>query len=221
MRASARSRARRAALPRGRRTPAFVIGLGLVLSGCLLSASPEEPSPVPLDPHPPAEEDRSDAAAPPGSESPVPAEVTRLLDDGDWHLAAGSYERAAGAYRGVLAQSHPMEWDPTGEIRARTYFSLAVAHLLSDEPEDKAHARRYFRTLEDAYASTLQGVVARWVGGVLDELDRAHDRIAEREALIDQLTETLEQLKRIDLNRRPGGGSAAPIRRDTVPQPRR
>lgn len=57
--------------------------------------------------------------------------------------------------------------------------------------------------LADTHGETVGGAQARWVRSLLTELESIRSQVEAQERLLQQLTETVEQLKRIDLNRRP------------------
>jgi hypothetical protein len=52
----------------------------------------------------------------------------------------------------------------------------------------------------------MEALQAAWLQGVLREGDRSRSTLEEQGQTIRELNELVEQLKRIDLNRRPPGG---------------
>jgi hypothetical protein len=129
--------------------------------------------------------------------------VLAILLQADAWLAADSIARATALYQQVVAMDDAEEWDGSGSLRARALWGLAVTHLLGSAPSTE-HARTLFRRLE-AYAHTPEGALAAWIGGILDELTRLRAHSAEQEEAIRNLNATMDRLKQIDLNRRPGG----------------
>ena len=144
----------------------------------------------------------------PAEEAPAaPAEA--LLDLATIHLEAGRLDEAAGLKRRALA----MEGVPAAR-RQQALWSLAMIHLLPESPlHDVDQARSDLTRLEAEHGDSVPGQQARWLLGLLNELDRTRTDLAEQAEVVEQLRETVEQLRRIDLNRRPSGGG--PVRPDS------
>ena len=90
------------------------------------------------------------------------------------------------------------------ELRARALWGAAVTRLLSLEPSgDTAPTKTLLQTLSTSYDGTLEAQQARWAMAALKEIDRLRAQGSRKDEDIRRLNEQMEQLKRIDLNRRP------------------
>jgi hypothetical protein len=190
---------------------ALALCLPIALSGCQGGAAesvapPPPPAPAEL---PPAE---TGGPAVPGVH---PAE---LLEAGETHLREGRYTEAERSLIRFLESDGTS--DPVATERA--LWSLALVHLVPESPlQDREHALVALRQLEEAEDAAVTRLKVRWIRSILDEVDTLRRQAAEQQALLSQLIETVEQLKRIDLNRRPTGPPPPPppTRHDTLPAP--
>lgn len=187
--------------------PVLAVGGALVLGGCLRVLAPGEspPAPEPI-PEQPVVIERVEEAPEPetGAEA--------LLREAEARLGKGDVEEAVKAFETYLA------FDVRENGTHRALWGLALAHLLPDTPvENPERASRLLERLQEQHPLTVEALQARWIRSMLDDLSRARLVAQERERTIRQLNETLEQLRQIDLNRRPGGG---PRPADTLPRPR-
>lgn len=147
------------------------------------------------------------------AEVPETLPATLLLEQADQLLYDGHFQEAERTFVRYL------ESQESGPIAKEDHalWGLALLHLLPESPlQDRERARTFLERLATRHPDTVRGAQARWVGGILDELEQVRAQVGQQEALLDQLTETVEQLRRIDLNRRPGG-----TRSDSISRPPR
>ncbi len=144
----------------------------------------------------------------------VEAPNAGLLDEAEEHFRAGRYHQAEFLFSRYLDGA---ESDGPPPAREEALWGLAMLHLLPDSPVvDRERAMASLEQLRDEHGESIRGAQARWVLGILDELQTVRTQMDQQSELLRQLTETVEQLRRIDLNRRPTGG-----RGDTIPSPTR
>jgi hypothetical protein len=180
--------------------------LFISLAGCSLWASEEVADPAPVEESRPVEEPQ------PEEPEPESAPLT-LLEQAELHFEEGRYEWAESLFVRYL-ESHEARTD--GQ-RDRALWGLAMVNLLPDSPmQDRERAMVALDRLAEAHGETVRGAQARWVRSLLAELEQIRAQVDEQERLLIQLTETVEQLRRIDLNRRPSTPSR-PLP-DTVPR---
>ena len=145
------------------------------------------------------------------------------LDEALEHFRAGRYYQAEFLFSRYLEHAEDTGRalhidEPAGaRARAEALWGLAMLHLLPESPVvDRERATGALEELRDAHGESIRGAQARWILGMLDELQTMRTQMNQQAELLRQLNETVEQLRRIDLNRRPTGG-----RGDTVPSPTR
>ncbi|TVR66639.1 MAG: hypothetical protein EA422_01555 [Gemmatimonadales bacterium] len=183
----------------------FAVGFGLLVmtSGC---TRVDRLPPEPVAPSSPAVEQESahEAARPPLD--------AQLLEQATAHFEAGRLQQAANLNRRLLEMD-----DVSAVRRERALWSLAMIHLLPESPlHDPTRARTDLAQLSEDHGESIRGAQARWLLTLLDDLDEVRGQVAEQTELLEQLTVTVEQLRRIDLNRRPssgGGGRSEPMNR--------
>lgn len=193
-------------------TPILVLALLLLLAACGRSLR-SDPTPAEPPPEPvviPVILDHEERVVP----DPPPL---RTLDDAEALLSRGRYEAAANQFTEYLearqASGHAREED-------RALWGLAMLHLLEDSPlYDQELATAALDRLIEKHGETMRGMQARWIRGILAQLEQVRTQADQQQQLLLQLSETVEQLKRIDLNRRPTGSGpdTATNRRDTLP----
>ncbi len=117
-------------------------------------------------------------------------------------LADGRYSEAARQFEWVLTV------EPARESRADALWGLSLVHLLPDSPlREPDQADALLEALADEFPDTLPGMQAVWLRSILEDLRIATERAAAHERAVRELEETLEQLRQIDLGRRPSGRS--------------
>ncbi len=164
-----------------------------ILLVLFLAACSTRSEPVP---NPPAE---------PPAESPALQEevietpsTLAFLVEGEGLLAEGRVEDAIEAFQSHLA------FDSPDEERARALWGMTLAHLVPDgENYDPERAFRNLASLADEYPETIQGRHARWLQDLMEDAAETRALAAQQAETIEQLTEMVEQLRRIDLQRRP------------------
>jgi hypothetical protein len=141
-----------------------------------------------------------------------------LLEAGETHLREGRYTEAERSLIRFLESDGTS--DPVATERA--LWSLALVHLVPESPlRNRENALVALRQIEEAEDDAIAQLKVRWIRSILEEVDTLRRQAAEQQALLTQLIETVEQLKRIDLNRRPTGPPPPPppTRHDTLPAP--
>jgi len=169
----------------------------LLLSGCGLRSSAAGESPASVDPEGTASGAEASETSP-GYEEPA-TEI--LLEQGRALLVAGRHEEAVAAFETYLVFGE----DP--EHRRSATWSLALVYLLPTSPlRSQPRALALLATLEEGHPGSLEAMQAGWIRAMLQEGARNRSAIQEHERTIRELNELVEQLKQIDLNRRPPGG---------------
>lgn len=195
------------AVPRTVWSGALTAALALAAGGCSLGggAPPEEPTP------PPAQEEAAEPEPSADQGSSDTDEAAELLTRAEAHFEAGRFREAESLFVRYLESP-----DAGGDGRTdRALWGLAMVNLLPESPiRDRDRAMVALDRLAETHGETVRGAQARWVRSLLAELESIRSQVDAQERLLLQLTETVEQLKRIDLNRRP---SRAPP--DSVPGP--
>ncbi len=189
----------------------LLLVLGLAIPGCQGirdRVAPPAPAPGPASVEIPTEAPPIVPEAPP---APTPSE---LLATGERHLAAGLYVEAEAAFLSFLEHR-----EEVGSLEIeRALWSLALVHLVPESPlRDRERALALLTEVEAGESDPVAALKVRWIRSVLDEVDTLRREATERQALLNQLVETVEQLRRIDLNRRPTVPPPPPPRRDTPP----
>jgi len=188
----------------------------LVLAGCARLGISSTDAPAPdTEPQPTAIDEIE--------ETEPAAEVVdhSTLDEARDHFRAGRYHQAEFLFTRYLEQAKDARGassiDETVQAREEALWGLAMLHLLPQSPVvDRERAMAALEELRDTHGESIRGAQARWVLGMLDELQTMRAQMDQQAELLRQLNETVEQLRRIDLNRRPTGG-----RGDTIPSPTR
>lgn len=178
-----------------------LLGILLLGSGCAWTRAEPEPTPPP-----PAASPATSPEEPPPP-APLRDRTEEILAEGRAYLAVGDLAASRARFQYVLDRWEAE--DASGDevppdLRAQALWHLALIHLLPDGSDrDEDQALSILTRLAEEYPATPEGVQARWVRAVLEDLEGARRRGAEQEQRIRELNETVEQLRRIDLNRRP------------------
>lgn len=174
-----------------------VLSCTFFISACSLGRSPE-PEPTVL---PPSEE--VPEWTEPEEEDSGSDESSEMLTRAETHFEAGRYRQASALFTRYLENGSPPDRQNHHETD-RALWGLAMVHLLPESPvQDQERAMAVLDRLADTHGETVGGAQARWVRSLLTELESIRSQVEAQERLLRQLTETVEQLKRIDLNRRP------------------
>ena len=129
-----------------------------------------------------------------------------FLGEADGYLRESALEQAAAGFQRVL--DLPRAGDPAfpRELRARALWGTALTGLLSLEPGgDTAPTLTILETLILSSDGTVEAAQARLAVAMIKEIDKLRALTVQKDEDIRRLNETMEQLKRIDLSRRPSG----------------
>jgi outer membrane PBP1 activator LpoA protein len=199
--------ARRIRAWRGQRAPRALAALLLVpvFSNC--GGGPPPPAPV-TPPEPDSIRELTVAVDP--TEALRAAEINRArtkLAEANALLNASEYEQAASQFEQVSVMH--LSGDPTAvhELQVQALLGIAISNMLIT-PNRLANAtasRTALQTVIATYDGTIEAATARLVLGMVDEMDRLRVQGARNQEDIRRLEDMVEQLRRIDLTRRPGG----------------
>lgn len=134
--------------------------------------------------------------------------VETLLARGEAHLGSGALPEAESAFEDALYWIEIGDPLPLADHARRARWGLALTYLLSDDATRAERTRQLLAELADQEGA-VDAVFARWITSTLEEVRRLRNQVAAQQDVIRTLNETVEQLKQIDLTRRPAG-SAAP-----------
>ena len=183
----------------GRALPALLLVPALSMCG----GPPEAPQPAP----PPA--DAIEVVRAPEPDTTLAGEVGRaefFLGEADLHLRQGRLELATENYQRVLGLQRADAAEFPRDIRARALWGTAVTRLLALDPEgDTTLTMSVLETLVTSYDGTVEAAQARLAVAMLKEIEKLRAQSVRKDEDIRRLNETMEQLKRIDLSRRPSG----------------
>jgi hypothetical protein len=172
--------------------------LGGALAGCGLRG---ERAGVEV-PNPPTTE--MEEVAPPHASEPaasVSAPPEALLEQGRAMVVAGRFAEAVPILEAYLVfGDHP-------EHRVQAAWTLAMVYLLPESPmRSQSRALPLLAQIVESHPGTVEALQAGWLRGLLQEQARQRTTMQEQEQSLRELNDLVEQLKRIDLNRRPPGG---------------
>ena len=178
------------------------LAAAMLTGGCASQTPTPATAPLPI-PAPVEEVIVAPPVVEPPAELPSSAAV-RLVAGWD-AMAKGAYEEAYAEFQGVMAEEGIP--DVTGEA----VWGVALLHLFPESPYfDPEMAGTLLDYLEVHFPNDALGIQAAWVKGMLGDLSAVRTMVAEQEAALQRLTETVDQLRDIDLNRAPNG--TAPTR---------
>jgi len=162
------------------------------------------PAPTPIEelvvtpPEPPP------AAREPVAEEPPAAFPPRSLLEGETSYETGDFPGAIGAFE-VFLKEHPGHHEA-----ARISFQLAIAYALSPPTEkSKRQATDQFRRVVQSYPESVYRREAEFILRLNADLDKLRSEGQAKDEKIKRLTEELERIKKIDLERRPPRPPAA------------
>jgi hypothetical protein len=120
-------------------------------------------------------------------------------------LGERSFAEAEGEFEAALRLG------AEGEAMAEAHWGLAVIYLSpSSTLRDDAKALTHLDIVEHEAPNGLVRAQAEWARQTIQATMGLRAEIQRREEMIRQLNETLESLRRIDLDRRPSGGASLP-----------
>jgi two-component system sensor histidine kinase GlrK len=179
----------------------------VVLAGCA------SPAPAPATAPPPIPELVEVILPAPVVEPPLelPSSAALRLVSGWDAMSSGAYEEAYGDFQAVMAE------EGTPDVTGEAVWGMALLHLFPESPYfDPEWAGTLLDYLIQRFPNDGLGIQAAWVQAMLGDLADVRTMVAEQEAALQRLEETVDQLRAIDLNRAPSGtapqrpGTAAP-----------
>lgn len=122
------------------------------------------------------------------------------LEIGDQYFESADYAKAAQAYE-VYREKHPD--DPHQDV---ALFRLALSYALPEGPHrDLSRAMKLLSIFVQQFPQSNLRPQAELLLGFQKDIDRLHTDISKRDERIRNLSLELEQLKKIDIERRPAG----------------
>ena len=129
---------------------------------------------------------------------PKPIAAPSSLDLGERRLQIGKYAQAAKAFEDYLKEN------PKSTLRDRALFQLGLSKALaSDSTRDLRSAESVLKQLVAEFPSSPYKYQAAFILGLQSQIDKLKTDIKDREEKIRKLSEELQKLKEIDLQRRP------------------
>ena len=129
---------------------------------------------------------------------PRPSTAPSSLDLGEASFQIGKYAQAAKAFEDYLKEN------PKSAARDRALFQLGLSRALAgDSARDLRSAESVFKKLVSEFPSSPYRDQAELILGLQNQVDKLKTDIKDREEKIKKLTEELQKLKEIDLQRRP------------------
>jgi TolA-binding protein len=161
------------------------------------SAPPQTAVPVPP---PPASVPATRPKPPlPASKLPAPPEppLPEDLRDAEAHFQSGRYAEAARAYNQYLRE------EPIVQFRDLAMFKMGMAQALACATSDcRAKSQEQFKRLVSLFPQSPYSAEARFILGLQNEIERAKLDAKAHDEKIKKLTDELERLKKIDLERK-------------------
>jgi hypothetical protein len=192
-------------------------GLGIILavffaSGChknparpnVAPASTAKPAP-PVAPPVPMPATWPELPLPPPLLNPAPEpNLPRSFSEAEASFLGGRYAESIPAYEKYLRE------DDIAPYRATALFRLGLAQILScgsDECRQRtlASSREFFRRLVSLYPTSPYSAEARALMGLAAYVERLQADAKGRDERLKKLTDELDRLKKIDLERQPAG----------------
>jgi len=134
---------------------------------------------------------------------PVPLNKTIAAPASNLELAEmnfqlGNYQLAAKEFEAYLKNN------PASKNRDRALYQLGLARVLaSDSGRDMRQAQSIFRRLIAEFPRSTYKDQAELILGLQSQIDRLRDDVKDRDDKLKKLSEELQVLKDIDLQRRP------------------
>jgi len=130
----------------------------------------------------------------------IPAKITipSSLDLGEMNFQTGKYTQAAKFYDDFLTI------DPKPEKRDLALFHLGLSRALAnDSSRDTRLAEAAFKRLISECPTSPYRSQAEYILGLQQQVDKMRSDLKDREERLKKLSEELQKLKEIDLQRRP------------------
>ena len=136
--------------------------------------------------------------APPPPPPPPPPSPPSYFELAETHFETGHYANAAQAYETFLNRN------PSAADQDKALFRLALAHAFPESPvHDPQQALQILQQLVSLFPESPYRPEAEFLLRLQGEIERLRSDLSNREARIRQLTQELERLKQIDMQRRP------------------
>jgi hypothetical protein len=132
--------------------------------------------------------------------APLPTTVakTSSYDLGELNFQVGNYKKAAEAYESFLRNN------PKAGHRDTALFHLGLSRALARDSERDWHqAEMAFKKLLSEFPTSRYNAQAEFILGLHAQIERLRSGVKEREDRIKRLSEELQKLKDIDMQRRP------------------
>jgi len=180
----------------------------LASSGCRRHSPAAVPSAVEVAPAPPAESPPP-AVTPPVVTAPKPAPAEpapppkavaapSALDVGELNFQAGNYGQAIRSFEDFLSAN------PKSKNRDQALFHLGLSHALAnDTSRDMRQAEAVLKRLITEFPNSPYKNQAEFILGLQAQIEKLRSDVKDREDKIKRLSEELQKLKEIDLQRRP------------------
>jgi hypothetical protein len=182
------------------------LGLILLLGACNKKVAPVIPQPQPVSkPEPPpvlrlpVPKAWPDLPLQP-AKIPAPPEpvIAASFHDAEINFEGGKYKEAIPAYDRYIRE------DPTTLYKAEAMFKLGMSYALScSTPECRTAPVTQFKRLIAAFPKSTFSAQAQLILGLLNEIERLKGDVKARDEKLTKLTDELERLKKIDLERQP------------------
>jgi TolA-binding protein len=204
-----------------RMRPLVLLLMLLVSWGCHKKSSAPVPLPAPVTSPTPPETSPPIDSAPPAVSPPViplpqpvplePAPISKStakvsnLDLGEKYFRAGNFPQAARAYEAYLKSN------PKSNYRDMALFYMGLSRALSGGPNRDPHQGEVaLKQLVAEFPKSPYKSQAEFILVLQAQIDTLRVDVKERDEKIKQLSDELQKLKEIDMQRRPsrpsGGG---------------
>jgi TolA-binding protein len=187
----------------------FTLSLSLLSSwGCHKKSSATAP-PHPQTKTPARTESTPSAITPPvtipskpAPPEPVPPPKAAAIHDnfelGEADFKAGKYQQAALSFESFLSN------DRESENRDRALFLLGLCRILpNDSSRDVRKGEAAFKELISEFPDSDYRAQAEFILGLQAQIERMRSDVRDRDERIKKLSEELQKLKEIDMQRRP------------------
>jgi len=136
----------------------------------------------------------------PPSRLPAPPEppIPKNFRDGEASFMSGNYPEAIRGYEKFIRE------DPITLYKDVAMFRLAMSQaFVCQAPECRVKSMDDFKRLVAKYPKSPYSAEARLILSMQAEIERVKSDVKSRDDRIKKLTDELERLKKIDLERRP------------------
>jgi TolA-binding protein len=175
--------------------------------GCHKKASATAP-PLPVTTEPAADSAPSavtprvprPATPAPLESAPLPKTITAPsnLEVAEMNFKVGNYRQAAHSFEAFLSAN------PKSDSRDQALFHLGLSRALAnDSSRDLRQAEAAFKRLIAEFPNSPYSSQAEFILGLQAQLEKLRSDVKERDDKIKRLSEELQKLKEIDLQRRP------------------